>query len=258
MYKGGWLGWPAPTAWVYLHAYPNDLSPRLSLSPIATPIQYKEALPPSCLLVPLPVLPPPHGSIHALAAMANNPPASSISIRGAAAAPARVVANALRGAGISARSQGMDVDGGGARGGDRPRGIERRKRSSGPLDQVGSSCTDPGRTPLFIAMHETECSPFGPFPSHPGLSRPAAASSSHASRPAGIDRHRAGHLSTDHTAGPPLFAAQPEEAHAAVSPTQAAHRPAHPQASPPSDRHLQKPKRTTRNRNCQESCRVQR
>lgn len=257
MYKGGWLGWPAPTAGVCLHAYRNDLSPRLSLPLSPRLSNTKKRCHPHVSCSPS-QFSPPHGSIHALAAMANNPPASSISIRGAAAAPARVVANALRGAGISARSQGMDVDGGGARGGDRPRGIERRKRSSGPLDQVGSSCTDPGRTPLFIAMHETECSPFGPFPSHPGLSRPAAASSSHASRPAGIDRHRAGHLSTDHTAGPPLFAAQPEEAHAAVSPTQAAHRPAHPQASPPSDRHLQKPKRTTRNRNCQESCRVQR
>lgn len=78
---------------------------------------------------------------HALSAMANNPNpgSSSLSIRGAATAPSRVVANALRGAGISARTQGMDVDGGGvARGGDRPRGgVERRKRASGPLDQVG-------------------------------------------------------------------------------------------------------------------------
>ncbi|OXG15845.1 nuclear RNA export factor 1/2 [Cryptococcus neoformans Tu259-1] len=78
---------------------------------------------------------------HALSAMANNPNpgSSSLSIRGAATAPSRVVANALRGAGISARTQGMDVDGGGvARGGDRPRGgVERRKRASGPLDQTG-------------------------------------------------------------------------------------------------------------------------
>ncbi|OXH07368.1 nuclear RNA export factor 1/2 [Cryptococcus neoformans A1-35-8] len=77
-------------------------------------------------------------------------------------------------------------------------------------------------------------------------------------RPAGTDHHRARHMSTNHTASPPPRAAQREEAAAVVSPTQAEHRRAHPQASLRSDRHLQRLKRTTRNRNCQESCRVQR
>ncbi|ODO05700.1 hypothetical protein I350_04760 [Cryptococcus amylolentus CBS 6273] len=73
--------------------------------------------------------------------MANNQsgPSSSLSIRGAAAGgPAsRVVANALRGAGISRSSaaQGMDIDGGVQRGPGR--GAARRGRSSGPLDQTG-------------------------------------------------------------------------------------------------------------------------
>lgn len=70
----------------------------------------------------------------------NSNPSSSLSIRGAASAPSRVVASALRGAGISARSaHGMDVDVDGDRGVVR-RGApaSRRVRPSGPLDQVSA------------------------------------------------------------------------------------------------------------------------
>nr|KIR88407.1 nuclear RNA export factor 1/2 [Cryptococcus tetragattii IND107] len=74
---------------------------------------------------------------HALSAMANPNSSSSLSIRGAASAPSRVVASALRGAGISARSHGMDVDVDGDRGVVRRGAPPRRARPSGPLDQTG-------------------------------------------------------------------------------------------------------------------------
>lgn len=174
---------------------------------------------------------------HALSAMAN-PNSPSLSIRGAASAPARVVASALRGAGISARSHGMDVDVDGDRGVVRRGAPPRRARPSGPLDQVGALL----------------------------LSRVSAASAASAASPelttayhlrlAGIVHHRARSRAINRTAN--LRAVQPEEADAAAYPMQAEYRRARPQASLLFDKHRPKRKRTMRNRNCQESCRVQR
>lgn len=92
-------------------------------------------------IIPTLAPPPPMAAYHALTAMAENPnSSSSLSIRGAASAPSRVVASALRGAGISARSaHGMDVDVDGDRGVVRRGAPARRARPSGPLDQVGAS-----------------------------------------------------------------------------------------------------------------------
>lgn len=177
---------------------------------------------------------------HALSAMAN-PNSPSLSIRGAASAPARVVASALRGAGISARSHGMDVDVDGDRGVVRRGAPPRRARPSGPLDQVGA---------LLLSR----------------VSRVSAVSAASAAlqeltiayhlRLAGIVHHRARSRAINRTAN--LRAVQPEEAGVAAYPMQAEYRRAHPQASLLFDKHRPKLKRTMRNRNCQESCRVQR
>lgn len=93
----------------------------------------------TCCIMPhlCPHSPTRMAAYHALSAMANPNSSSSLSIRGAASAPSRVVASALRGAGISARSHGMDVDVDGDRGVVRRGAPPRRARPSGPLDQVG-------------------------------------------------------------------------------------------------------------------------
>lgn len=75
-------------------------------------------------------------------------------------------------------------------------------------------------------------------------------------RLAGIVHHRARSWAINRTAN--LRAVQREEADVAAYPMLAGYRRARPQASLLFDRHLPKLKRTMRNRNCQESCRVQR
>lgn len=77
-------------------------------------------------------------------------------------------------------------------------------------------------------------------------------------RLAGIVHHRARNRAINRTANLQARAVQLEEADVAVCPIQAGYRRARPQVSPLFDKHRPKLKRTMRNQNCQESCRVQR
>lgn len=78
------------------------------------------------------------------------------------------------------------------------------------------------------------------------------------SRLDGIVHRRARNRAINRTANRRARAVQPEEADVAAYPIRAEYQRARHQASLLFDKHLPKLKRTMRNRNCQESCRVQR